>query len=306
MAHMLVQQQQQQTLRTPNMTILPTTSTTNRNLLPTSHSVDDRLFYLEQDSNTFFRLLQKFASEPHISMYHSASNAFANKNSLLSPSLPNTFLSLNQVEDEQEQNEVNPLNCDTIQFASTDDIKSDTFDTVSLTTTTKKLNKVTTLDTILSSNSDRHFRRRKRRSSWTPTFCSSIDEDASLKTDAIEKVDNNQEEESPIVNDYVQPISFEKLSLEDNNTKKEDTSEDHETPLGTEIVLSRLRPRRLRFRLSRQTIPSPEPIPENNVQFFVPTEIPVVPTPIPTPSTPPPSPTSPAHLFQVQILYPVV
>ena len=104
MAHMIVQQQQP--LRTPNMNILPRTSTINRNLLPISHSVDDRLFFLEPNSTTFFDLFGRFASEPNIFKYQTAANNLTNKSSPRSPS------PLNQVQEEQE---TKTTHCDTIQ-----------------------------------------------------------------------------------------------------------------------------------------------------------------------------------------------
>ncbi|CAF1033603.1 unnamed protein product [Adineta ricciae] len=276
MAHMLVQQQP---LRTPNMNILPRTPTINRNLLPISHSVDDRLFFLEPNSTSFFDFFDKFASVPNIFKYQTAANNLANKSSPPSP--------LNQVQEEQEQ-EVNITDCDTIQPVTLDHIESDTLDTISPVTTTKNLDQDGIVDTTASVIPERHFRRRKRRSSWTPSSCSTIDESKPLQTDSVAKSNDSQKDKSQPITDNSQPISLESLSLEDNSVKTEELNKSPETS----ITSSRLRSRRLRHRPSRQTVSIPDAICENNVQFFVPTETPAASTASPTP---PPSPVSPSN-----------
>lgn len=85
-------------------------------------------------------------------------------------------------------------------------------------------------------NTERHFRRRKRRTSLTKSS-SSIDETDFIKTDSIEKTDYNQEEKSQDpIDDSLQQISIEALSLNDNNEKQEDNEEvDNETNTSNRI-----------------------------------------------------------------------
>jgi len=82
----------------------------------------------------------------------------------------------------------------------------------------------------------------------------------------LKKIDDNnnntQEEKSQEINENVQPISLESLSLDENNQKKEDSNNKITPP-------NRLGGRRSRFRLYRHLSPkSEEPISEDIVHFF--------------------------------------
>jgi hypothetical protein len=111
MARTLVQQQ------TPNLNIHQTTSTQDESLSSMTHSVDDSLFYYKPDSSRILQLLQRFASEPQMSKFQSTSNGYLNK----TLPLTNTFLPLNQPEEEEE--EINYFNCDKIEPIITDDVQ---------------------------------------------------------------------------------------------------------------------------------------------------------------------------------------
>jgi hypothetical protein len=109
MARMLVQQQ---THRTRNISLHQPTSTENESLLTMSHSADDRAFFYQPDSASFWHFIQRFASEPQMSLCNSTSDGFSNQNS------PISVLPLNQVKEE-----VNHINCDTIQPVITPETK---------------------------------------------------------------------------------------------------------------------------------------------------------------------------------------
>jgi len=117
MARMLVQQQ---THRTRNISLHQPITTENESLLTMSHSADDSVFYYQPDSASFWNFIQRFASEPQMSMCRSTSDGFSNQN-LPTPVSSNTFSPLNQVKEEQE--EVNHINCDTIQPIITPETK---------------------------------------------------------------------------------------------------------------------------------------------------------------------------------------
>jgi len=177
MAHMLVQQQ------TPNVNIHQTTSTQDENLLPMAHSFDDRLFFYKRDSTCLLKFLQKFASEPQITKFQPKTNGFLNQNL--------TFLPLDKPEqEEKEEEEINNFNFDQIQPITTEDTKCNELDNISAAATNEELdediilNTNSTLNTEL--NTERHFRRRKRRSTLTK-ISSSNDETEPLITDSIEK-----------------------------------------------------------------------------------------------------------------------
>ncbi|CAF1169407.1 unnamed protein product [Adineta steineri] len=293
MAHMLVQQQQ--THRTPNMNLHQTTSTENESLLPMSHSVDDRIFYYKQDSTSILHFLQRFASEPHLPMYPSTSNGYLSKTSP-SSSLSNIFLPVNETKEEQEQ-KVNTINCDTIQPVTVEDVKSDTSDTISSKIIVPKLNEDILVNTTSISNTERHFRRRKRRSSLTHSL--SLDDSELSKTDCIRKIDdnnnNNNEEEEKLqeISTDSQSLSLESVQLNENNEKKDISVETEES---NEIITppSQLRSRRLRYRFHRHTpsITTQESIPDSPVEFFISNETPSSPQSQPQPPTPPLSPTT--------------
>jgi hypothetical protein len=106
MAYIFVERQ------TPNSNTHKT-SIQNETLLPMAHSVDNGLFTYRQNSTSLLHFLRKFSSESQISMYHSTSNGFLNKNSTLLPLSSTIFLS--DEPEEAKQEEGNYFNCDKIE-----------------------------------------------------------------------------------------------------------------------------------------------------------------------------------------------
>ena len=168
MAHILIQQQ------TPNISIHQTPTTNDENLSPTAHSLDDRLFFYKPDSTSWLELLQRFASESNLPKYQTKTNHFVNK-SLCSKS-----------ED----------HCDKIQPV----VKTNQLDNTSSTTPTiDEADEDVLSNTNSVLNTDRHFRRRKRRSSVTKT--------PQFEPVTSEKVDDNNNNTDSIQEDDSQPIS---------------------------------------------------------------------------------------------------
>ncbi|CAF0900631.1 unnamed protein product [Rotaria sordida] len=300
MAHLLVQQQ-----------VHKNSSTQNQTLVPIDHTVDDRLFFYKQDSTSLLHFLQKFTSEPQISMYHSPSQKFLDTNSITFP-LSNTFISSNEQhkkdeeeegEKQQEQDEIEKFNCDQIEPIVIEYKKSNTLNNISTSPMIDDLNEDSILNANLLLNDTRHFRRRKRRASLTRQSSSSDDSIEPLKIDSIEPIitDSNEqnviheEEKLDTINENLQQLSIENLSLNDNNEINEDNLLENTESNDKTFTPSRFRIRRLRSRSYRQaSSTSEESTPSDNaVQFFVPTETIISPPPsTPPPSTPPPSPTS--------------
>ncbi|CAF2837607.1 unnamed protein product [Rotaria sp. Silwood2] len=273
MAHLLVQQQAHQK-----------TSTQNETLVSMDHTVDEGLFFYKQDSTSLLHFLQKFASEPQISMYHSSSQKFLDTNSIPFP-ISNTFLSSN--EPKEEEDEVDRLNSDQIEPIIIEDKICDTLDNISASVMTDDSNEDSILSVNSLLNSERHFRRRKRRTSLTRQS-SSNDEPEVIKIDSIEPIDNNQEKELDDIAENLQRISIENISSDENNEIKEDISVENGES-SDKTTPSRFRTRRLRSRIYHQpSSTSEESTIDNSVNFFVPTET----TISPPPSTPPSSPTS--------------
>jgi hypothetical protein len=223
MAHILVQQQ---THRSPNISIHPTTSSQKDSKLPMTHSVDDRLFL--KDSTCLLHLLTRFASEPQISKYPTQStntNGHFSKSSpvvlaLSPPPVSNQCLQVDQSDkDEIHFDDIFYLNCDKIQPVSTsltEDFNSDKTDNITTITDplseqiatinaddvkSQQLNEDILFDTSPSINNndipcERHFRRRKRRSSLTKT--STTNDDTQSITDLLEKIDINHEQSQKV------------------------------------------------------------------------------------------------------------
>ncbi len=200
---MLVQQQ------TPNINIHQTTSTNNENLSPTAHSLDDRLFFYEPDSTSLLEFLQRFASESHLPKYQTTSNGFINKSICYKP--------------KETEKKCDSLNCDIIQPVVSEIIKSNELDNISpTTTTTDEIDEDVLLNANSTLNIERHFRRRKRRSSLTKT--SSLDDKIEpITTDSIEKVDNNNNN-TTVQEDNAQPIIIEGLSLHEKEESNDKTT----------------------------------------------------------------------------------
>jgi hypothetical protein len=202
MAHMLVQQQ------TPNINIHQTTSTNDENLSPTAHSLDDRLFFYDPDSTSLLEFLQRFASESHLPKYQTTSNGFINKNLGYKP--------------KETEKQFDSLNCDIIQPVVSEIIKSNELDNISPATTTDEIDEDVLLNANSTLNIERHFRRRKRRSSLTKT--SSLDDKIEpITTDSIEKVDDNNNN-TTVQEDNAQPIIIEGLSLHEKEESNDKTT----------------------------------------------------------------------------------
>ena len=196
--------------RSENIRIHSNKSSSNDSRLPMVHSVDETLFFSKQDSKDILQFLQRITLEPQISSAPSTC-CF----SLSTPSDEQTHIDLNcdQIEPVTSNDEITRFvifpRLSVIHFycccccsdkvdvicaseISTDDVEGDVL-----------------LDSNVSNNQslnnvERHFRRRKRRSSWT-RLSNSIDD-----TQPID-INNNhseiKEEPSPI-----QPVSLESLS----------------------------------------------------------------------------------------------
>jgi len=192
MAHILVQQP---THRSSNISIHR--SSQKDSTLPMVHSVDERLFL--QDSSKLFHFFTRFASEPHMYQYNTQStnpNGHISKSPVvlaLSPPISDSYVQLNKPEnDEIHFDDIFYLNCDKIQPVSTsliEDVHSCKIDNITTTTEVTEINdelksqqldEDILLDTSPSINGndghgERHFRRRRRRSSLTKTS-TSVDE----------------------------------------------------------------------------------------------------------------------------------
>ncbi|CAF4840427.1 unnamed protein product [Rotaria sp. Silwood1] len=281
MAHILVQQQTHQ--KTP---------TQNETLASIGHTANEGLFFSKQDSTNLLHFLQKFASEPQISKYHSSSQKFLDTNSINFP-LTNTFLSSNETKREEED-ELDNFNGDQIEPIIIDDKIHNTLDSIVASTMIDDLNEDNLLNTNSLLNIERHFRRRKRRTSLTRQSLSNDETDlTTLQTDSIEQTDNNnnnnQEQKIDDINENLQQISIDNLSLNDNNEKIEDNVIENGDSNDKTVSPSRFRSRRFWSRAQRQqSSTSEESTSDNTVQFFVPSET-IISSPL---YTPPPSPTS--------------
>jgi len=262
MAHMLVQQQ---THRSPNISIHQSTSSQKESKLPMTHSVDDRLL---DGSKCLIHFLTRFASEPQISKYHTQStnsNGHLNKSPVvfaLSSPVSNPCLQVNESgKDDIHFEDIFYLNCDIIEPVSnsltedltsdkTEDLTSDKTDDV--TTVINPLSEQSTaiddevknqqvdedilLDTSPSLNNndthcERHFRRRKRRSSLTKNsiLC---DDTQSTTTDLLEKLDINQEKSQEINETLELKPNDQKLNTNSTETETSKKEESNETIVG--------------------------------------------------------------------------
>ena len=244
MAHMLVQQQSH---RTSNISIRRSTSSQKDTSLPMTHSVDERLFlYNHDDSTRLLNLFTRFASEPQISIYSNQStnfNGHLNKNPVifaLSTPVSNTCSQFNGTDDEELNfNDILNLNCDNIQpvndSSSTEDTNSDNRDNLSTGSSEElltinhddelqfqHLDEDILLDTSPCINEnelhcERHFRRRKRRSSITKN---SISLDDTQPTIDLPNCNNQPQQQSQETNENLD-IS---LSVKQNDDKQDDNN----------------------------------------------------------------------------------
>ncbi|CAF3477303.1 unnamed protein product [Adineta steineri] len=274
MAHMLVQQQ---THRSPNISIHRSVSSQKDSTLPMSHSVDDRLF--SNDSSTrLLHLLTRFASDPHMSQHNIQStntNGYISKSPVvfaLSSPISEPCLKLN----ESDNHEIHFLSCDKIQPVSTsktEDLECDKIDNIKLTTIEPLSEQVTAINTDSKSqqldediqldssptingndmNTERHFRRRKRRSSLTKNSFSL--DDTSPTINLLETFNINQTESPELKqNDDKQDVNIIETKPSTNEEINE-TTVTEESPTS----VSRYRGRRLRHRFYRQSASASSP-----------------------------------------------
>lgn len=235
--------------RSPNISIHSSTSLANDSKLSMTHSVDDRLFF--PDSN-FIHLLKRFASEPQMSnaciptnhtheQSSRSSDMFNLSTTLTSPLIPIAKESDN---DEIHFEDMFHFNCDKTQpvfNAYTDDMNSDQIDDCikPVTTSTEnnqvqvnhqQFNEDILLDTSPSPTTsndlhcERHFRRRKRRSSLTKNSLT-LDESQST-VDLLDKLDIHASKTtiSPEVSENSQVKSDDVNSIETKTSTQSDQS----------------------------------------------------------------------------------
>ena len=303
-----------------------------------AHSVDEALFFSKHDStNSFFQLLQRFTSEPHLPEHRSKSlpgtnylsEQFLQRKPLLDPSpvteSKETVLPTNDEEID--------FNCDLIESVTPEDpvryvrirsiasqekdvsrpFSSETLDTISPVEMMiggpkdEEFESDALCSIYPSNNVERHFRRRKRRSSLTRLSTSS-DDSPTVLANAPDFNNNRQEAKSEEVTENTEPISLNSLSL---NPKSEETPVENKDSTETASPVGRYRARSkidrpfwfshdrdvsffegLRHRFYRRPTAISEEFNEDSpVQFYVPIE-----TAASSPSvfTPPPSPVAPA------------
>ncbi|CAM2723537.1 unnamed protein product [Rotaria socialis] len=264
MAHVIVQHQ--------------TSSSQTDTLVPLGHEVDEGLFFYKQDPADLLHFLQTFSNEQKQSMYDTTAKTFLDTNSINFP-LTNSLQSLNESNHEEEK--LHNFNGDLFEPIVKEDEISDTLNSILSSGISDELIGDSILDSNSPLNAERHFRRRKRRTSLTRTSLSN-DENELTETDSIERTDSNQEDRVEDLNETLERISL--------NEKKEDNSVKNEELNDKTVSPGRFRVRRLRYRPPYQQTPSvsQESTSDNQVQFFVPNELPSS----ASLSTPPSSPTS--------------
>ena len=330
------------THRSASIHICPTKSASSDNLLPMAHSVDEALFLSKQHPTTsFFQLWQRITSEPHISENHSRSlpgtnylsDQFFEKKPFLDPSQWSMSKSASPVTDAKVEDI--EFNCDLIEPVTPEDPvryddligpvdssskdacssdRSDTIIPIDMTIIDEPKGEEFDTDTLSrtasSNNIDRHFRRRKRRSSLTRLSTSSDDSPTvtpDIPSTPTDINNNRQQAKSTEVVEHTEPVPLDSLSF---NSKPEETpienidSSESASPVGRYRARSKtdtslwfshscsvpfIEGLRHRFYRRPSTI-TEELTADIPVQFYVPTE------PAPSPSavfTPPPSPPSP-------------
>lgn len=265
MAHILVQQQ---THRSPNITIHSSIASQKEPPIPMRHSVDDRLFL--EESTELINFITRFASEPQMSKFNTQSvnsNGYASKSpvvfALTSPPSNTCVQVIESGNDDFDLNDFLYSNCDKIQpvpISSTEDLVSDETDNITtMTTTTTVIEPLsehitTVIDEIKSSPaedglieispsvcspdapSERHFHRRRRRSSLTRNSVT-LDEKSTV-ADALAKLDLNQQlpnETEPKVE--LKPPT-EKENTDDIQTKSSEDEVPQETVVENEPAAS--------------------------------------------------------------------
>lgn len=163
----------------------------DENILPTSHSVDDRLHSYQSDSMFLAQLFHRFLSNSQISKLQSTTNEFLSTSSLL--------ISLSQF---NEKEQTNNFHYDHIEPAIPEDIRRFVFKVkrkkiyLFFSYFSMELDNILTnivtddLDEDILLNSNNHLRSQKQHLSLTEIFPSS-NEIQSTVTDSIQIVDNN-------------------------------------------------------------------------------------------------------------------
>ena len=245
MAHILVHQQQ--THRSPNISIHPTTSTKNDSKLPMPHSVDERLFL--QGPTDILNFIKRFASEPQMTKCQTQStNSHTHLSKFtLSEPVSNSCGPVTQPENEENLLEDIYLNCDKLQpvpICLNEDFNSDKIDNIIMVPSNpspSSLSEQTTMndedDASPSINNNeshpeqRHFRRRKRRSSLTKNSLS-ID-DTQSTVDLLEKLDINQEQSQHIegkTDDHTEVTNAIETKTSENDESNGTVIDDNEKP----------------------------------------------------------------------------
>ncbi|CAF2054159.1 unnamed protein product [Rotaria magnacalcarata] len=256
MAHVLVQQQ--------------TSSNQTDTLVPSGHEVNKGLLFSKQDSADLLHFLQTFSNEQQRSMYDTTAKTFLDTNSL--PSLN---------ESNHEEEKLHNFNENLLEPTIKEDKISDTLNSILSSGISDELNGDSILDSNSPLNAERHFRRRKRRTSLTRTSLSN-DENELTKTDSIEQTNSNQEDGVEDLNETLERISLNEKK-EDHSVKNEELNDKTDSP-------GRFRARKFRCRSPYQQTPSvsQESTSDSQVQFFVPNEIPnssLLPTPPSSPTS---------------------
>lgn len=179
------------------------------------HSLED-MFY-KPSPTSLLEILQKIASDSQKAKYASTTNDLRNKTlpvcKLVVPFNPHAVAKTS-------------LNCDGILAVIPEGVQANQLDSISTVTSTNDLDEDTFSNESSSSHTERHFRRRKRRSSLTKTP-SADGENPTFQFDSIEKLDDNnntlakpQEEISPLP-------AIECLSLEEKQQNEQTTTSLH-------------------------------------------------------------------------------
>ncbi|CAF1337421.1 unnamed protein product [Adineta ricciae] len=279
MAHILVQQQ---THRSPNIAIHSSIASQKEPSIPMRHSVDDRLFL--EESTELINFITRFASEPQMSKFNTQSvnsNGYTSKSPVvfaLTSSSSNTCVQV--IESENDDSDLNDFlcsSCDKIQpvsISSTGDLISDETDniTTAMTVIEPLSEHITTvIDEIKSSPaedglsetspsinspdapSERHFHRRRRRSSLTRNSLT-LDE-KSATVDALAKLDLNLQ----LPKEVEAKVELKPPTEKENTNDIQTISPEDEVPQDAVVEneptasVSRYRGRRLRHRFYRQS-----------------------------------------------------
>jgi len=285
MSNMLVQQQRQPPtgLRSSNITIHhPSKKSPKDDTLHVVHSVDERLFlYKQHDSNRLLQLFNRFASEPHMPLCHIDSTDFLKfqpaKFSSTNSSTNKPILQFDV--DDLNVDEKVYFNCDIPLENETDPLplRSASPIPVSVPEATPASISVPPSDLSMPENhihgsmeddtltdaspngssetndmhGERHFRRRKRRSSLTRTSVSIDETTVAPLIESLEKLLLSSTPSSETVELNPPPQVTTTTTTTTTVINEQETNEDEEEEKAAPV--SRYRGRRLRHRFYRQS-----------------------------------------------------